>query len=149
LPHAVKPCFAENKFELIDEEEFLVSLHVNSKSSKRKIKALYEEWLMQKARSIFEEKVEHYSTQLAVEPSQIIIKNLKSRWGSATKGNTINLNVNLLKASEDVIDYIVLHEISHLKIKEHSHHFWDLIHRFMPNYKNRINWLKVNGGNLM
>jgi predicted metal-dependent hydrolase len=67
---------------------------------------------MQKARPIFHEKIKQYSTQFGVEPSKIIIKNLKNRWGSATKGNVINLNVNLLKASEDVIDYIVLHELS-------------------------------------
>jgi predicted metal-dependent hydrolase len=124
---------------LFNEEEFLA----NSKPSKGKIKSLYEEWLIQKARSIFEEKVKQYSAQLEVEPSRIIIKNLKSRWGSATKGNVINLNVNLLKASEDVIDYIVLHELTHLKIKEHSHRFWDFIHRFMPNYQDKIIWLKV------
>lgn len=138
----------ENKFELINEE-FLVSLGINSRASKRKIKALYEEWLMQKARPIFEEKVKQYSTQLAIKPSQIIIKNLKSRWGSATKGHAINLNVNLLKASDNIIDYVVLHELCHLKIKEHSHRFWELIHRFMPNYQDKINWLKVNESGLL
>jgi predicted metal-dependent hydrolase len=128
----------ENKFELVNGEEFLVSLGINSKASKRGIKVLYEDWLMQNTHPIFEEKVKQYSTQLAVEPSQVIIKNLKSRWGSATKGNVINLNVNLLKVSEDVIGYVILHELCHLKIKEHSHHFWDLMHRFMPNYQDKI-----------
>src|ERR671931_263127 len=139
----------ENNCELVNEEEFLVSLSINSRASKRRIKALYEEWLMLKAHPIFQDKVKEYSTQLAVEPSQIIIKNLKSRWGSATKGNVINLNVNLLKASEDVIDYVVLHELCHLKIKEHSHRFWDLMHRFMPNYQDKIDWLKINSASLV
>ena len=139
----------ENKFEFVNEEEFLVYLGMNSKASNRRIKSLYEGWLMQKARPIFEEKVKRYSIRLAVEPSKIIIKNLKSRWGSATKGNVINLNVNLLKASEDVIDYVVLHELCHLKIKEHSHRFWDLMHRFMPNYQDKIDWLKVNESGIL
>jgi predicted metal-dependent hydrolase len=139
----------ENNCELVNEEEFLVSLSINSRASKRRIKALYEEWLMLKAHPIFQDKVKEYSTQLAVEPSQIIIKNLKSRWGSATKGNVINLNVNLLKASEDVIDYVVLHELCHLKIKEHSHHFWNLAYKFMPNYHEKIKWLKINSASLV
>jgi predicted metal-dependent hydrolase len=139
-----------NRIEFVNEEEqFLVYLD-NFKSSKIRIKSLYEEWLRQKAYLLFEEKVKHYSTLLAVEePSQIKIKNLKSRWGSATKDNVINLDMNLLKASEDVIDYVALHELCHLKVKDHSHHFWDLLYRFMPNYHEKINWLKANGSSLM
>jgi hypothetical protein len=83
--------------------------------------------------------------ELGIKPSQVIIKNLRNRWGSATKDNIINLNVNLLKAPESVIDYIILHELCHLKIKEHSHHFWDMVHRFMPDYQKHVQWLKING----
>jgi predicted metal-dependent hydrolase len=84
-----------------------------------------------------------------LKPSEVIIKNLKNRWGSATKDNVINLNVNLLKAPESVIDYIILHELCHLKIKEHSHKFWDLLHKFMPDSREKIDWLKINGSNLV
>ena len=69
--------------------------------------------------------------------------------GSLTKSGVINLNLNLIKAPEDIIDYIILHELCHLKIKEHSHHYWDLVHRFMPNYKDKIEWLEVNGCKLI
>jgi predicted metal-dependent hydrolase len=69
--------------------------------------------------------------------------------GSLTRMGIINLNLNLIKAPEDVIDYIILHELCHLKIKEHSHHYWDLVHRFMPNYQEKVEWLKSNGDNLM
>jgi predicted metal-dependent hydrolase len=74
---------------------------------------------------------------------------LRNRWGSATKDNVINLNVNLLKAPESVIEYIILHELCHLKIKEYSHHFWDLLHMFMPDYQKNIKWLQTNGRNLV
>jgi predicted metal-dependent hydrolase len=56
----------------------------------------------------------------------------------------VNLNLNLLKAPEDVIDYMILHELCHMKIKEHSHHYWDMVRKYMPNYKENIGWLKVN-----
>lgn len=49
------------------------------------------------------------------------------------------------KASDDVIDYMILHELCHLKVKEHSHWFWDLVYKHMPNYQENIDWLKVNG----
>ena len=69
--------------------------------------------------------------------------------GSATKANVINLNINLLNAPESVIDYIILHELCHLKIKEHSHHFWDMLHKFIPDYQEKVEWLRINGSRLV
>lgn len=143
----------EDKIELVNGE-FLIYLS-NSENSKKKIKTLYDRWLMQKAKMLFEDRIKHYSRELELhrqhkqQPIQIIIKNQKSRWGSLTKGNVINLNVNVLKAPLDVIDYTVLHELCHLKIKEHSHSFWDYLNKFMPNYKENVEWLKVNGARLI
>ena len=81
--------------------------------------------------------------------SQVVIKNLKNRWGSLTKNSVLNLNLNLIKAPENVIDYIILHELCSLRIKEHSHHYWDLLHKFMPNYLDKIEWLKMNGSTMI
>src|SRR5437899_3003965 len=78
----------------------------SSRPSRKRIKFLYEEWLLQQAQSIYKQKTKVYSTELGIQPPQVIIKNLRNRWGSATKDNIINLNVNLLKAPESVIDYI-------------------------------------------
>jgi predicted metal-dependent hydrolase len=114
-----------------------------------KIKKLYEDWLIEKAQSIFKHKVEEYSKKLGVKVEAIVIKRLKNRWGSMTKEGSINLNVNLLKAPEDVIDYIILHELCHLKVKEHSYHYWDHVRRYMPNYQEKIEWLKISGNHLI
>ena len=125
---------------------------VNAKSSRitsNRLKRLYENWLREKGKGFFEDKVKKHCKKLGVIVKRIAVKNLRNRWGSLTKSGVINLNLNLIKAPEDVIDYIVLHEICHLKIKEHSHHYWDLVHRFMPNYQNKIEWLKVNGCDLI
>jgi predicted metal-dependent hydrolase len=93
--------------------------------------------------------VDKYSKKLGVKVERIIIKNLKNRWGSMTNEGSINLNVNLLKAPEDVIDYIILHELCHLKIKEHSYHYWDNVRRYMFNYQEKIAWLKASGSHLI
>jgi predicted metal-dependent hydrolase len=109
------------------------------------IEQLYDDWLMNNAQSTFTHKVEEYSKKLGVKPEKIIIKDLKNRWGSMTTEGSLNMNVNLLKAPGDIVDYIILHEICHLKIKEHSHHYWDLVHKHMPDYQEKTGWLKVNG----
>lgn len=129
--------------EFVDGE-FMVTLK-SLNAAKGLIKRVFESWLIKKAKSIFKDKVGEYSQLLGVKPKKIICKNLKNRWGSITKVGAINLNINLLKASEDVIDYIILHELCHLKIKEHSHHYWDLVRKHMPDYQQKIDWLAVNG----
>ena len=105
--------------------------------------------MIEKSKDVFEVRVEKYTKELGVRVKRIAVKYLRNRWGSLTKSDVINLNLNLIKAPEDVIDYIVLHELCHLKIKEHSHHYWDILHKFMPNYPDEIEWLKVNGSNLL
>jgi predicted metal-dependent hydrolase len=64
---------------------------------------------MEKAKSTFKHKVDEYSKKLGVKVESITTKHLKNRWGSMTKEGSISLNINLLKAPEDVIDYIILH----------------------------------------
>lgn len=97
------------------------------------------------SKGIFKRRVHYYASKLGVIPHNIVVKNLKSRWGSATKDNVINLNVDLLKAPRKVIDYVILHELCHLKIQNHSHRFWSLLRKFMPDYENQRRWLELNG----
>jgi predicted metal-dependent hydrolase len=138
---------ARNSIEIVNGK-FIVGVK-SAKVSNNVLKKLYENWITEKAQDIFEDKVKKYSKKLGVRVKQVTIKNLKNRWGSLTKCGTINLNVNLVKAHEEVIDYIVIHELCHMKIKGHSHHYWDMLHKFMPNYYDKVEWLKVNGSTLL
>jgi predicted metal-dependent hydrolase len=114
-------------------------------NSKRLIKSLYESWLSDNAKLILKDKVERCSQKTGLNVERVNIKNLRKRWGSLTKDKkTINLNVNLLKAHDDVIDYIILHELCHVKINDHSHHYWDLVRKYMPSYQEKIDWLNAN-----
>jgi predicted metal-dependent hydrolase len=61
----------------------------------------------------------------------------------------INLNEYLLKAPKGAIDYVILHEICHLKIRNHSHRFWELVQKFMPNYEENKKWLEVNSARIV
>jgi predicted metal-dependent hydrolase len=71
-----------------------------------KIKKIYEGWLLEKAKLVFKDKIDEYSKKLGVKVDRITIKHLKNRWGSMTIQGSVNLNVNLLKAPLDVVDYI-------------------------------------------
>ena len=146
-PVQIKRKQAKTSMEMIDDK-FLVQIK-SAKISRNALKELYENWLIEKAQTIFEDKIKNYSKMMGVRVKRVTIKKLRNRWGSLTKHSTININSNLIKAPEDVVNYIVLHELCHLKVEGHSHHYWDLLHKFMPDYHDKVEWLKVNGDYLL
>ncbi len=77
-------------------------------------------------------------------PSKVVVKKLKSRWGSATKSGIIHLNETLAKTPPKVIDYVIIHELCHLKIHDHSSKFWNLLYKTMPNYEKHKEYLEKN-----
>ena len=119
--------------------------NMNDEFIQNKIKQLYQKWLYEQAPAIFEEKINDFGKLIEVDPPLLQIKILKNRWGSLTKNKKIVLNINLLKTSEEIIDYIIMHEMIHLKIQGHQHTFWALVHKYIPDYQERINWLNING----
>lgn len=94
-------------------------------------------------------QVNSYAAKVGITPSKVNIKKMRTRWGSASKNNVINLNEHLLKAPKGAIDYVILHEICHLKIRNHSHRFWELVQKFMPNYEENRKWLEVNSARIV
>ena len=94
--------------------------------------------------SYVEGRVRKLSTMIDVKPSKTVIKPLKSRWGSATEKGTINLNSSLLSAPKEVVDYVIVHELCHLKIRGHSRRYWELVGRHMPDYERHKKWLDTH-----
>ncbi len=117
--------------------------------SNDEIKILYENWLYHKAKIIFKEKVHILSKVIGVKANKVVIKNLINRWASVTKNNEIHLNINLIKAPPEIIDYIIIHELCHFKVKGHSYNFWNLLGRYFPDYPKSVEWLNINGKNLL
>ena len=133
------------KTEAVTLKKDTITISIKSKRiSKNTIKKLYQKWLMKKAPRLFETKVAKLSKKVRIKPNKINIKDLKNRWGRATSDNTINLNMNLIKAPSSVIDYVILHELCHLKIKGHSDKFWSMVKKYMPNYEDQRHWLEIN-----
>jgi len=123
-----------------------IEFHIPQKRHKtEQIKTQYRAYLEKRAKALFPKLIQELARKVGVHPTKINIKQLKDRWGSATPTGEINLNYNLMKAPRNVIKYVILHELCHFKIKEHSHHFWNLIAQHIPEYEKPIKWLEVNG----
>jgi len=108
---------------------------------KKQRKMLYKTPLKE---TYLEKRAQKLASKIGIKPSKIVVKPLKNRWGSATEKGVVTLNSHLLKAPKEVIDYIIIHELCHLKIKNHSFRFWNLVRKFMPNYMEKKEWLEKN-----
>ncbi len=82
------------------------------------------------------------------EINKISIKYNHSNWGSCSSKRNLNFSSRLLFAPDDVIDYVIIHELAHLKEANHSPKFWAIVAKAMPNYKEKENWLNTHGKNL-
>lgn len=100
------------------------------------------ELLKKKAKEILPSKVEYFSAKTGLKPSAVKITSAKTRFGSCSGKNSICFSYILMRYPDDVIDYVVLHEIAHIKHHNHSKAFWRYIESFMPDYMERRKKLK-------
>lgn len=112
-----------------------------------RVKSLLEQWFKERAAAVFSERFEvckSYVIKASIIPSQPLrIRTMKTRWGSCTKDGGISLNPELIAASKECIDYVITHELCHLKEHHHGKAFYDLLTYVMPDWKARCD--KLNG----
>ena len=105
-------------------------------------------FLKKQARQIFTDKAAFYAEKGGLEFSKIRITDTKSCWGSCSSARVLSLSWRLLLAPEYVCDYVIAHEVSHIKHMDHSKEFWDLCEKLEPQTKRAKKWLKQNGHSL-
>lgn len=103
---------------------------------------------METARDIFTRKTAYYASVMQVTYGRISIREQKTRWGSCSSKGNLNFNWRLIFAPEDVLDYIVVHELAHLKEMNHSPAFYRIVASVLPDYKKEQRWLKEHGESL-
>lgn len=100
------------------------------------------EELKRKAKEIIPKKVSYYSSLMGLKPTAVKINTAKTRFGSCSSKNSLNFSARLMKYPEEAVDYVIVHELAHIKYHNHSKSFYDLIEKYMPDYKERIKMLK-------
>ena len=107
---------------------------VCSPASAEQIRDVVQAWLMRQARRVFQERLDHFAPLLGVQWSKLTLSNAGKRWGSARIDGSIRLNWRLIHMRLSVIDYVVVHELSHLRVMDHSPLFWDTVRSVVPDY---------------
>ncbi len=101
-------------------------------------------WLKDQLRPILTERCTYFSERMSVRPQSVGITSAKTRWGSCSAFNRLNFTFRLLFCPPDVIDYVVVHELSHIRHKNHSTQFWQQVGSVLPQYASQRLWLKKN-----
>ena len=101
------------------------------------------------AKEVLPQRIAHYAEVLDVKYGKITIRNQKTRWGSCSSKGNLNFNCLLMLCPDNVIDYVVVHELCHLIHHNHSKRFWNEVERVLPDYKKRELFLKQEGRAIM
>jgi predicted metal-dependent hydrolase len=104
----------------------------------------FASWYKKKAKIHFRQRVDFYSRELNLRAKSVKITSANKRWGSCSADNNLSFGFRLIMAPQDIIDYVIVHELMHIKEKNHSAAFWKLIEVVMPEYKVHRRWLKDN-----
>ncbi|NCP86606.1 MAG: M48 family peptidase [Anaerolineae bacterium CG_4_9_14_3_um_filter_57_17] len=109
---------------------------------------LIERWYRSRAKEYFTTRVTELAAQFQLTPSAIRITSARTRWGSCSGKNSLAFTWRLVMAPLAVVDYVILHELAHIEIKNHSAKFWAKVKSMLPNYTQRRQWLKEHGREL-
>jgi predicted metal-dependent hydrolase len=106
---------------------------------------LFIQWYKREAKEKIVGRIGYYSNRLHLFPKGIKITNAKSRWGSCSRDNRLSFSWRMIMASLAAIDYILIHELVHIREKNHSKRFWSTLESILPDYRKHRLWLKENG----
>lgn len=136
------------RLQIIDEETSLKLKNgwfILNKKNQNQAKELFKNWYAQHLKSKIIERLKYLHKQLNIEIPDYKVMELGYRWGSCSKDGVLNFNWKIAMAPVSVIDYIIIHEIAHLKEHTHSERFWKEVQRMVPNFLEKKEWLRNNG----
>lgn len=111
-------------------------------ASEAQIRDAAQAWLMRQAQAVFTQRLNHFAPQLGVRYEKLRLSSASTRWGSASASGTIRLNWRLIHLKMSMVDYVVVHELSHLRHMDHSPQFWDVVASILPDHAQRRQALK-------
>jgi predicted metal-dependent hydrolase len=111
-------------------------------ASEAQIRDAAQAWLMRQAKRVFAERLDLFAPRLGVRYEKLRLSSAGTRWGSASADGTIRLNWRLIHLRMEMVDYVVVHELSHLRHMDHSPQFWDVVASVMPDHLERRRALK-------
>lgn len=138
--HGSRLVYHHQKPALVHNSKFLLA-----HTALPRARQLFVGWYKEQALRVISERVNLYAAKYGYTCRQVKITSARTRWGSCSPNGNLSFTWRLVMAPLAVIDYVVVHELVHLKVKNHSKDFWGQVGKIMPDYKQYLAWLKANG----
>jgi len=122
----------------LEKSRLLVTLN----SQNDRLNLVLEWWYRQQAEKLIKKRADELCPQLGVTYNRLTIRGAKTRWGSCSRKGNLNFNWKLMMVPEPVIDYVIIHELAHLKEMNHSRNFWKLVAEHCPKWRSHKKWLR-------
>ncbi|MFM2055697.1 MAG: hypothetical protein RLY71_82 [Pseudomonadota bacterium] len=122
----------------------VLQLRLAADSEPAAIRHAVQSWLQEQARALFTERCRHYASRMHVQPRRLALSSARTRWGSANSEGHLRLNWRLIHHAPATIDYVVVHELAHLREMNHSPAFWAIVAAVLPDYETQRLVLKNN-----
>jgi predicted metal-dependent hydrolase len=124
---------------VFDEKKFLLS-----ESFLPDAKKLFEQWYRKQAYAAIKDRGRLYAKTAGLSFKRITITGARKRWGSCGPKGTLNFSWRLIMAPMMIVDYVIVHELAHLEVRNHSRKFWEKVRLLFPDYQQAETWLKTN-----
>ncbi|HWS75103.1 MAG TPA: SprT family zinc-dependent metalloprotease [Quisquiliibacterium sp.] len=117
-----------------------------TQASAQHIRDSAQGWLKAQARALFAERLEHHAARHGTAPRRWALSSARTRWGSCSADGSIRLNWRLVHFPPDIVDYVICHELAHLREMNHGPRFWRLVGEMYPDYERARKWLRTHPG---
>jgi predicted metal-dependent hydrolase len=133
-----------DEVEVVFKNRFFITIPENLEKPNKVIKKSLEQWMKQRLLKESKLFAARYSRKTGLQPKNVRVKEQKHIWGSLSKDGVININWHLIFAPKQILEYVIAHEVCHLKYRNHSKKFWELLGSIFPYWNDCKTWLEKN-----
>jgi predicted metal-dependent hydrolase len=150
LGHRIRIVSAtDSSHHSVNLRDNILTITTSTRDSDGAAHQLLQTWYVRQATALLQAQTAVWSAKIGVRPKRITVKDQKTRWGSCSALGNINYNWRIIMAPLQVVDYLIVHELCHLLVPNHSAYFWAAVATYLPDFKKHQAWLKDNGPLLM
>lgn len=138
--YRLKVAQSEDHNEIVKMDRGRILIYTRDPKDRERIKKSLDDWFREHAKRVYAERVSIWHPRFeryGIEQPEVVVRKMKSRWGSCTETRKITLNLKLIQVPKQYIDYVIVHELSHLVEQNHSLAFYSLMNRIMPDWEER------------
>lgn len=121
---------------------------INEVEKRQELLELFKIWYFEHGNAKIQSRLNLYCAKMGVIPNDLQLKEQRMRWGTCTSEGKIYLNWRVIMSPMPIVDYVLVHELAHLKYMNHNNDYWNFVRSILPDYELRKEWLRINGPTL-